>query len=171
MPYVRRILHPSCTFLEVSQPKTTVHIPEQVWNDDLSSSGLSSGGSGVSTLTARPSWQTGVTGIPSGSFRLVPDISLDASPNNAGYLICSSDSTATGITGSCSNGFRDSSDVYLTVAGGTSFDAPIFSSMLAIVNQKLNSRVNFCQEMLGTAVRHCKPATPRANRWMMSAAS
>jgi subtilase family serine protease len=115
------------------------YIPEQVWNDDSSSSGLSAGGGGVSTLTARPSWQTGVTGISSGSYRLVPDLSLDASANNAGYLVCSSDSTATGITGSCSNGFRDSSDVSLTVAGGTSFDAPIFAGMVAIVNQKLNS--------------------------------
>ena len=121
------------------------YIPEQVWNDDSSLSSessvteLSSGGGGISTLTARPSWQTGVTGIPSGSYRLVPDLSLDASPNNAGYLFCSSDSTATGITGSCSNGFRDSNDEYLTVAGGTSFDAPIFSGMVAIINQKLNS--------------------------------
>jgi subtilase family serine protease len=115
------------------------YIPEQVWNDDSSSNGLSSGGGGVSTLTSRPSWQTGVTGIPSGSYRLVPDISLDSSPNNAGYLYCSSDSNTTGITGSCSNGFRDSSDEYLTVAGGTSFAAPIFSGMLAIINQKLNS--------------------------------
>jgi hypothetical protein len=115
------------------------YIPEQVWNDDSSSSGLSSGGGGISTLTARPSWQTGVTGISSGSYRLVPDISLDSSPNNAGYLYCSSDTLATGIEGSCSNGFRDSSDQYLTVAGGTSFAAPIFSGMLSIINQKLNS--------------------------------
>lgn len=115
------------------------YIPEQVWNDDSSSNGLSSGGGGVSTLTTRPSWQTGVTGIPSGNYRLVPDIALDASPNNAGYLFCSSDSTATGITGSCSNGFRDSNDEYLTVAGGTSFDGPIFAGMVAIINQKQNS--------------------------------
>jgi subtilase family serine protease len=123
------------------------YIPEQVWNDDSATVGsddgaeyaLSSGGGGTSTLTARPSWQSGVTGIPSGSYRLVPDISLDSSPYNAGYLYCSSDSTATGITGSCSNGFRDSSDEYLTVAGGTSFAAPIFAGMLAIINQKQNS--------------------------------
>jgi len=115
------------------------YIPEQVWNDDSSSDGLSSGGGGVSTLTSRPSWQTGVPGIPSGSYRLVPDISLDASPNNAGFLYCSSDSGATGVTGSCSNGFRDSNDQYLTVAGGTSFGAPIFAGMLAIINQKLHS--------------------------------
>jgi subtilase family serine protease len=115
------------------------YIPEQAWNDDSATNGISSGGGGASTLTARPSWQTGVTGIPSGSFRLVPDISLSASPENAGYLYCSSDTKSTGITGSCSNGFRDSSDTYLTVAGGTSFDVPIFASMVAMINQKTDS--------------------------------
>jgi hypothetical protein len=114
------------------------YIPEQAWNDDSSSSGLSAGGGGISTLTARPSWQSGVTGISAGSYRLVPDISLSASPDNAGYLYCSSDSS-TGVTGSCSNGFRDSSDTYLTVAGGTSFGGPIFAGMLSLLNQKLNS--------------------------------
>ena len=121
------------------------YIPEMVWNDDFppmgsTDGGLSSGGGGASTLTARPSWQTGVPGIPTGNFRLLPDLSLTASPNNAGFLYCSSD-TSTDITGSCTpgNGFRDANNVYLTVAGGTSFDAPIFAGMLAIVNQKLNS--------------------------------
>jgi subtilase family serine protease len=113
------------------------YIPEQVWNDD-STAGLSSGGGGVSTLTSRPSWQTGVPGIPSGTFRFVPDISLTSSPNNAGYLFCSSD-TSIGVTGSCTNGFRDSNNVNLTVAGGTSFAAPIFAGMLAVINDKLNS--------------------------------
>jgi subtilase family serine protease len=123
------------------------YIPEQVWNDDSSSTAstdgaqyaLASGGGGTSTLTTRPSWQSGVTGISSGSYRLVPDISLDSSSDNAGYLYCSSDSSSTGITGSCSNGFRDSNDQYLTVAGGTSFAAPIFAGMLALINQKENS--------------------------------
>ncbi|MEO8735839.1 MAG: S53 family peptidase [Edaphobacter sp.] len=116
----------------------TSYIPEQVWNDDSSSGGLSSGGGGISTLTARPNWQTGVLGITTGSYRLVPDLSLSSSPNNAGYLYCSSDPD-TGITGSCSHGFRDTNDVYLTVAGGTSFAAPIFAGMVAIVAQKQNS--------------------------------
>lgn len=118
------------------------YIPEQTWNDDSSSNTqnpLAASGGGTSVLTSRPSWQTGVTGIPSGSYRLVPDISLSSSPANAGYLYCSSDSQATGITGSCTNGFRDSSDKYLTVAGGTSFAAPIFAGMLSIINQKENS--------------------------------
>jgi subtilase family serine protease len=115
------------------------YIPEMVWNDDSAMGGLSSGGGGISTITPRPTWQTGVPGIPSGSFRLVPDISLAASPDNAGFLYCSSDNQDTGITGSCANGFRDSSDKDLTVAGGTSFDAPIFAGMVAIINQKVKS--------------------------------
>jgi len=120
------------------------YIPEQVWNDDApfvstaNPGGLSSGGGGVSIDTPQPSWQTGVPGIVAGSFRLVPDISLASSPNNAGYLYCSSD-TATGITGSCSNGFRDATNTNLTLAGGTSFAAPIFAGMLAIINQKTNA--------------------------------
>lgn len=125
------------------------YIPEEAWNDDATcaeyvsdgSSPLCSGGGGVSTLTARPSWQTGVTGISSGSYRLVPDLSLDASPVNGGYLYCTSDTSAwsQGQQSSCSDGFRDSSTQDLTVAGGTSFGAPIFAGMLAILNQKQNS--------------------------------
>jgi subtilase family serine protease len=125
------------------------YIPEQVWNDDSATYGeeygaeyaLSSGGGGISTLTARPTWQTGVTGIPSGSYRLVPDISLDSSPNNAGYLYCTSDSSAwsSGQEASCNDGFRDSSSDYLTVAGGTSFAAPILAGMLSIIDEKENS--------------------------------
>jgi subtilase family serine protease len=112
------------------------YIPEQVWNDSSSSIGISAGGGGASVLnTTRPSWQTGVPGISSGSTRLVPDIALDSSPNNAGYLYCSSDFTGTGITGSCANGFRDSSNSNLTVAGGTSFAVPIFAGMVAMINQ------------------------------------
>lgn len=117
------------------------YIPEQVWNDSSSTIGISAGGGGASVLTTtRPSWQTGVPGIPSGSStRLLPDISLDSSPNNAGYLYCSSDFSGTGITGSCANGFRDSSNSNLTVAGGTSFAVPIFAGMVAMINQATGS--------------------------------
>ncbi|HEX4310766.1 MAG TPA: S53 family peptidase [Acidobacteriaceae bacterium] len=125
------------------------YIPEQAWNDDSAAIGqtygplyaVSSGGGGISTLTPRPSWQTGVTGIPSGSFRLVPDVSLVSSPDNAPYLYCTSDNTSwtKGQAASCNSGFRDSSTQDLTVAGGTSFATPIFAGMLAIIAQKENS--------------------------------
>ncbi|MFP5237751.1 MAG: protease pro-enzyme activation domain-containing protein [Acidobacteriota bacterium] len=116
------------------------YIPEVAWNDDSTTVGLSSSGGGISTLVPRPAWQTGVPGIPSGSMRLIPDISFYSSPNYPGYLYCTSDTSSlqTNQQGSCTNGFRDSSTSgYLTVAGGTSFATPIFAGMLADLNQKL----------------------------------
>ncbi|MGA2535853.1 MAG: protease pro-enzyme activation domain-containing protein [Terracidiphilus sp.] len=114
------------------------YIPEIAWNDDAANCGqsdcLSSGGGGASSLFTKPSWQTGVPGIPADGKRDVPDLALYASPSNPGYLFCSSD-PETGITGSCANGFRDANSEYLTIAGGTSFDAPIFSGILALINQ------------------------------------
>jgi subtilase family serine protease len=118
------------------------YIPEQVWNDDSATEGISSGGGGVSTFTPVPSWQQGVSvggvALPSSTYRMVPDISLASSPSNAGYLYCSSDASYIDLSGSCSSGFRNPSG-YLTTAGGTSFAAPIFAGMLALINQKLNN--------------------------------
>jgi hypothetical protein len=113
------------------------YIPEVVWNDDSSQNGLSASGGGTSTLVARPSWQTGVPGIPSGSNRLVPDISFYSSPDAPGYLYCTSDSSSWGAgqAASCNNGFRDNSSALLTVAGGTSFATPIFAGMMALLNE------------------------------------
>lgn len=125
------------------------YIPEQAWNDDSAAIGqkygaqfaLSATGGGASTLTTRPTWQTGVPGIASGQFRLVPDVSLASSPDNAPYLYCTSDTTSwnSGQKASCNSGFRDSATQDLTVAGGTSFATPIFAGMLALIEQKENS--------------------------------
>jgi subtilase family serine protease len=121
------------------------YVPEVVWNDDASGCGLpsclSATGGGASTLVTRPGWQTGVPGIPSGTFRLVPDIAFYSSPGLPGYLYCTSDTSSwnTGQTASCGSGFRASAtDTSLTVAGGTSFATPIFAGMVALLNQKLN---------------------------------
>lgn len=120
------------------------YIPEVVWNDDASavqagSTGLSAGGGGVSTLyTSKPSWQTGVPGIPNDNGRDVPDVSFFSSPEYVAYLYCSSDTSAwqSGQVASCNSGFRDSSTSDLTAAGGTSFATPIFAGMVAILNQE-----------------------------------
>ena len=134
------------------------YIPEQTWNDDSASIGqqygalyaISSGGGGVSTLTARPSWQTGVTGIASGNFRLVPDVSLASSAEYAPYLYCTSDTSAwtSGQKASCNSGFRDSSTSDLTAAGGTSFATPIFAAMLAMIEQKEGSSLGVANKNL-----------------------
>ncbi len=118
------------------------YIPEVAWNDDSSQGGLSATGGGPSALVNRPTWQTGVPGIASGSKRLVPDVSLYSSPNLPGYLYCTSDQTNWNTTqaplqqASCNSGFRDSATGELTAAGGTSFAAPIFAGMVALINQK-----------------------------------
>ncbi len=131
------------------------YIPEEPWNDDAGDltlgatnpNPISAGGGGASIYTPIQTWQSqsGVPGIPSNSsFRMVPDLSFYASPsepdvaaNNfyGGYLFCSSDTNFTNITGSCTHGFRDQNDEYLTVAGGTSFAAPIFAGLVAILDQ------------------------------------
>jgi len=131
------------------------YIPEMVWNDDAAaaSSGcpgtdcepLSSGGGGVSIFTTQPTWQSGTVGgvvIATPGHRMVPDIAMTASPYNAPLAFCTSDKTfwASGQTSSCSDGLRDGSSTgVLTVGGGTSFEAPVFSGLVAIINQAKNS--------------------------------
>ena len=126
------------------------YIPEVAWNDDATAvaagaTTLSATGGGVSTIyTTKPSWQTGVPGIPSDGKRDVPDVSFYASPDLPGYLFCTSDtsdwntSQAPVQQASCNSGFRDSSTSDLTIAGGTSFATPIFAGMVAILNQAQN---------------------------------
>jgi subtilase family serine protease len=122
------------------------YIPEVAWNDNSAQSGLSSSGGGASALFPKPSWQKGVAGIPNDGKRDLPDVSLYSSPNLPGYLFCTSDksdwiganSSGPAQAASCSSGFRDSTSGgnYLTVAGGTSFAAPIVAGMIALINQK-----------------------------------
>jgi subtilase family serine protease len=126
------------------------YIPEQAWNEDTTclyyynldptagSSALCSGGGGASTLFPKPSWQTGVPGIPNDGKRDVPDLALNAAIFNPGYLFCTSDQSAwaQGQEASCNDSFLDAASLNPTVAGGTSFAAPIFSGLVALINQK-----------------------------------
>src|SRR3569833_2803435 len=122
------------------------YIPVVVWSDSSAQYGLSSSGGGASALFPKPSWQKGVPGIPADGKRDLPDVSLYSSPNLPGYLFCTSDkanwiganSSGPAQAASCNSGFRDSTSGgnYLTVAGGTSFAAPIFAGMIALINQK-----------------------------------
>jgi subtilase family serine protease len=102
------------------------YIPEGAWNDTAADKVLSASGGGVSTLFTKPTWQTG-KGVPSDGHRDVPDVSLSASPDHDGFLICSN--------GSCVTGFRDGSN-NLTVVGGTSAGSPSMAGIVALLNQK-----------------------------------
>ncbi len=123
------------------------YIPEIVWNDSLASQGtqqpqLVSGGGGVSTIFGKPTWQTG-TGVPADGFRDVPDISMNASTSNDSYLTClqfvPKASTTGTFVSSCVNGTFRYTDTSVQLYGGTSFGAPTFAGILALINQKTAS--------------------------------
>ncbi len=79
---------------------------------------LEGAGGGASVVYAKPAFQRHLRG----NFRLVPDIAMDADPQTGFELIFTPDS----IVG----GEQD-----VTVAGGTSLSAPMFSALWAIANQ------------------------------------
>jgi subtilase family serine protease len=128
-----------------TSPTALEYIPETTWND-TDSTGIAATGGGVSKLFTKPTWQTGA-GVPADGQRDVPDISLTSSPNHDGYLICSQ--------GSCVNGYRAGSCVLgtdpgcvLDVIGGTSVGSPVFSGIVALLNQKLGMRLGNVNPML-----------------------
>jgi subtilase family serine protease len=79
----------------------------------------------------RPSWQTGVVGLPENSVRNVPDVSLFAANGlwSHFYPICYSDVAMGGV--SCSGAPNT-----WPGAGGTSFSSPIMAGIQALVNEK-----------------------------------
>ncbi len=83
---------------------------------------------------AKPSWQSGLAGIPNDGVRDIPDVSLFAGAGTWGhfYVMCWSDLRNGGAacTGDPST---------WAGAGGTSFASPIMAGIQALVNQKTNS--------------------------------
>jgi hypothetical protein len=116
---------------------------------------ISGGGGGVSNCYTetgggiceagfpRPAWQSAIT-IPtvSTTYRLVPDVSLLASPEFPGYVFCTpldqwTSSTSTGST--CAGGISGAVDNYESVVGGTSASSPVFAGIVTLLNQYLGS--------------------------------
>jgi len=123
------------------------YIGESAWNDTIydiaHGAGFAASGGGASVGPAgggfaRPSWQTG-TGVPAGSTRDVPDISIDAAANHDGYLFCSEDGPSGTIVSTCTSGFRTGAGGNFTIVGGTSAAAPTFTAIMALVNQYLGN--------------------------------
>jgi hypothetical protein len=128
------------------------YIPEMTWNDTeyVLSQGyfaFSAGGGGASGLWAKPSWQTGVPNIPADARRDVPDIALPASADHDGYLLCTqvnTDGSPNAFVSSCqatsfqlSDPGQKDNGTFAAIGGGTSFAAPDFNGLLAIIEQKL----------------------------------
>jgi hypothetical protein len=134
----------STTNNSMNQSSALGYIPEIPWNENCAQLGIDGCGSsapngslnivagsgGVSTLYAKPSWQSGI-GVPADSHRDLPDVSLFASPGFDGtfYIVCQKDATS---VPSC-----NLSDLGVTFqgAGGTSASTPAFAGIMALVNQ------------------------------------
>jgi subtilase family serine protease len=109
------------------------YIPEIAWNDTSTVNYLDASGGGISTYNAKASWQTG-TGVPSGTFRSVPDVSLDVSPQHEGLIYCT--------LGSCvpPNGFLYQPGGNLSLTGGTSASSPSLGAIVALLDQETGNR-------------------------------
>ncbi|HXW94056.1 MAG TPA: Ig-like domain repeat protein [Terriglobales bacterium] len=120
------------------------YIPEDVWNQSCTAAQCGSqnanifaGGGGASSIFPKPSWQSGVAGIPDDGRRDVPDVSLTAAGHDP-YLLC--------LEGSCipdSQGY-----IYFAAVAGTSASTPSFAGMMALVDQKMNARQGQAQYVL-----------------------
>jgi hypothetical protein len=144
----------------VANPCTLNGLPVTDWPSAQNAIGIAAGGGGVSNcVTAnssgkclsgfpRPSWQAGLkaSAVNPGGIgeinattptRYSPDVSLLASGNFPGYIVCTQGSCAGGIssmltgclsgTGSCS------------IFGGTSVSSPVFAGIVTLLNQYLSS--------------------------------
>ncbi|HTB20925.1 MAG TPA: protease pro-enzyme activation domain-containing protein [Bryobacteraceae bacterium] len=95
------------------------YIPETVWNESAITGHLSAGGGGFSAFFTRPAWQVG-PGIPSGTARGVPDVSLASGVQHDPYLVVE-------------NGGQPE------LVGGTSAAAPVFAGIVLLLNQYLGT--------------------------------
>jgi hypothetical protein len=87
------------------------------------------GSGGPSTIYSKPPWQTSLLGVPSNNVRNLPDVSLFSSSGiwGHGYIFCFSD------PGNGGNGCSGSPSTWNS-AGGTSFAAPIWAGIQALIN-------------------------------------
>lgn len=116
----------------------TSYVPEAVWNETASFKSLSAGGGGASSYFTKPAFQTG-PGVPNDFSRDTPDLSFNAAASHDGYLFCSQ--------GFCTNGFRNATG-NLDVIGGTSVSTPSFAGVLALLEQKIKSRIGNANPIL-----------------------
>ena len=133
--------HPTTYWSPTTDPSTLgsalSYIPENVWNESCTGTkcgtakpNIWAGGGGVSTLFPKPSWQSGVTGIPADQARDLPDVSLSAAGHDP-YLICVADSCVPDTQGR----------IFFAGIGGTSASAPAFAGILATVAGQTGSRL------------------------------
>jgi hypothetical protein len=83
---------------------------------------------------AKPSWQTGVSGIPADGQRDLPDVSFFASDgfiSGSAYLICVSEAGS-----ACVSSTTITAEPVYQEVGGTSASSPAMAGVMALINQK-----------------------------------
>jgi subtilase family serine protease len=87
----------------------------------------------------QPTWQKGLS-VPSAppGVRYVPDVSLLASPNFPGYILCTPQNPPTTDTSTCVSGIPSAVDTFQSIVGGTSVSSPVFAGIVTLMNQFLN---------------------------------
>jgi len=167
------------------------YVPEMSWNDSCASSVLytyegfasgnafcnsstgssyltvDAGSGGPSKVYVKPSWQFGVVGIENDGKRDLPDVSLFAADGlfTHALLYCMSDTAEGGRP--CNYG--NATDAFINSAGGTSFSAPAFAGIQALVNQKTGSRQgnpNYVLYQLAAA-EYGSPGSPKPGNLML----
>ncbi len=141
--------NPGAYWSSTSDPNSKVsalqYIPENVWNESGNVAGgadLWSGGGGVSSIYAKPAWQTGA-GVPADGMRDVPDVSVTAASHD-GYAIYLNNQ--------------------LYAVAGTSASTPSLAGVMAMAVEKTGGRLGNANPALyalggaqqngGTAVFH-----------------
>jgi subtilase family serine protease len=97
-------------------------IPEIVWNESANvpgGVGIRATGGGVSTIYAKPGYQSG-PGVPADGFRDIPDVSLTAAGHDAYIIVQGHTNNTPGLEG----------------VFGTSASSPSFAGIMALVVQK-----------------------------------
>jgi subtilase family serine protease len=169
------------------------YVPEMPWNDSCASSELYQSygynssvtfcnseigsnfldvvaGSGAPSIVySKPYWQTGIVGIPNDGKRDLPDVSLFASNAfwNHAVLFCMSDATQGGAPCDYTNG----TDTLNNSAGGTSFTAPQFASIQALIDQKAGAPQGNPDPILYTLARAEYGSASSPNTAKLSACS
>jgi subtilase family serine protease len=117
------------------------------------------GGGGVSNCTtndgttvascaggyAKPSWQTGVTGIPGDGKRDLPDVSFfsaDGYVSDSAYLICVEEAGGSPCT------YSTDVEPFASEVGGTSASTPPMAGVMALIDQKTGSAQGFANPEL-----------------------
>jgi len=112
----------------------SLYLTETAWSDGSDPSTPTGSGGGLSSVFARPSYQTGpgVSNQYSNGMRQVPDVAANADPHT-GYAIYTVSPRNTPSW---------------AVGGGTSASSPLWGGFAALVNQSLGRRVGFLNPLL-----------------------